>query len=30
MKNQELDDRREEALHRYQLIAPLLDEGFSE
>lgn len=30
MKNQELDDRREEALRRYQLIAPLLDEGSSE
>jgi putative transposase len=30
MKNQELDERREEALRRYQLIAPLLDEGSSE
>mgnify|MGYP005843417205 CR=1 FL=1 len=30
MKNQELDDRREEALRRYQLIAPLLDEGSPE
>jgi len=29
MKNQELDQRREEALRRYQLIAPLLDEGSS-
>jgi putative transposase len=30
MKNQELDDRREEALRRYQLIAPLLDDGSPE
>lgn len=29
MKNQELDERREEALRRYQIIAPLLDEGLS-
>ncbi|RCX12111.1 homeodomain-containing protein [Anaerobacterium chartisolvens] len=30
MKNNELDERREEALRRYQMIAPLLDEGSSE
>lgn len=30
MKKQELDQRREEALHRYQVIAPLLDENLSE
>lgn len=30
MKKQELDGRREEALRRYQMIAPLLDEGSSE
>lgn len=30
MKNQELDERREEALRRYRIIAPLLDEGTSE
>lgn len=30
MKNQELDERREEALRRYQLIAPLLDQGSPE
>lgn len=30
MKNQELDARREEALRRYRMIAPLLDEGTSE
>jgi transposase InsO family protein len=30
MKQQELDERREEALRRYQMIAPLLDEGSSE
>ena len=30
MKSQGLGDRREEALRRYQLIAPLLDEGSPE
>lgn len=30
MKNEELDERREEALRRYRIIAPLLDEGISE
>jgi len=30
MKKQELDERREEALRRYRIIAPLLDEGSSE
>ena len=30
MRKQELDRLREEALHRYRIIAPLLDEGLSE
>jgi transposase InsO family protein len=30
MRNQELDERRDEALRRYRIIAPLLDEGASE
>lgn len=30
MKKSELDQRREEALHRYQIIVPLLDENLSE
>lgn len=30
MKDKELDERREEALRRYRIIAPLLDEGLSE
>lgn len=30
MSKQELDPKREEALHRYQIIAPLLDENLAE